>query len=180
MNNTRTQNPSTPKSSTRKPSTRKASTRKPGNTLVIVESPNKVASIGKYLGEGHTVASTKGHFADIPERKGSVDVNNGFAMDYRVTEKGAAVVEELRRLLAGADELVIATDADREGEMIAHLLVEFLAPRVPVSRARFNAITADAIREAMENRGVIDEKLVEAARARRALDFLVEIGRAHV
>ena len=173
MNNTRTQNPSTPKSSTRKPSTPKASTRKPGNTLVIVESPNKVASIGKYLGEGHTVASTKGHFADIPERKGSVDVNNGFAMDYRVTEKGAAVVEELRRLLAGADELVIATDADREGEMIAHLLVEFLVPRVPVSRARFNAITADAIREAMENRGVIDEKLVEAARARRALDFLV-------
>ena len=72
-----------------------------GNTLVIVESPNKVASIAKYLGQGHTVASTKGHFADVPERKGSVDVNNVFAMDYRVTTKGAAVVEELRRLQIG-------------------------------------------------------------------------------
>ncbi|MFM8795007.1 MAG: type I DNA topoisomerase [Acidimicrobiales bacterium] len=143
------------------------------NALIIVESPNKVATIQKILGPGHTVASTRGHFADIPEKKNAVDVDNGYAMEYSLTSKGAAVVDELRGLLAGADELVLATDADREGEMIAHLLVEFLAPTVPVSRVRFNAITADAIGEAMRNRGGIDTRLVEAARARRALDHLV-------
>ena len=143
------------------------------NTLIIVESPNKVATIQKILGPGHTVASTRGHFADIPEKQNAVDVDNGYAMEYSPTPKGAAVIAELRGLLAAADELVLATDADREGEMIAHLLVEFLEPTVPVSRVRFNAITADAIGEAMRNRGTIDARLVEAARARRALDHLV-------
>ena len=143
------------------------------NALIIVESPNKVATIQKILGPGHTVASTKGHFADIPEKKDAVDVDNGYAMRYSLTPKGAAVIAELRGLLAGADELVLATDADREGEMIAHLLVEFLEPTVPVSRVRFNAITADAVTEAMHNRGSVDARLVEAARARRALDHIV-------
>lgn len=143
------------------------------NALIIVESPNKVATIQKILGPGHTVASTKGHFADIPEKKEAVDVDNGYAMQYSLTTKGAAVIAELRTLLASADELVLATDADREGEMIAHLLVEFLDPTVPVSRARFNAVTADAVNEAMRNRGTVDARLVEAARARRALDHLV-------
>ena len=143
------------------------------NALIIVESPNKVATIQRILGPGHTVASTRGHFADIPEKKNAVDVDNGYAMQYSLTAKGATVIAELRGLLAGADELVLATDADREGEMIAHLLVEFLAPTVPVSRVRFNAITAEAIGEAMRNRGTVDSRLVEAARARRALDHLV-------
>lgn len=142
-------------------------------TLVIVESPNKVATIQKILGNGYVVASTRGHFADIPERKGAVDVEHGFAMTYAVTEKGAAVVEELRTLLTNADALVLATDADREGEMIAHLLVEFLQPTVPVSRVRFNAITADAVGEAISHPGTLDDRLVEAARTRRALDHLI-------
>ena len=141
-------------------------------SLVIVESPTKVATIQKILGAGHTVASTKGHFADIPERGDAVDTENGFAVRYRLTEKGAAVIAELRGLLDGAAELVLATDADREGEMIAHLLVEFLEPTVPVKRVRFGAITPDAVREAMANPTAIDAGLVEAARTRRVLDHL--------
>ncbi|MEY4009544.1 MAG: topoisomerase [Actinomycetota bacterium] len=141
-------------------------------SLVIVESPTKVATIQKILGAGHAVASTKGHFADIPERGDAVDTANGFAVRYRLTEKGAVVIAELRGLLAGASELVLATDADREGEMIAHLLVEFLEPTVPVRRVRFGAITPDAVREAMANPSSIDANLVEAARTRRVLDHL--------
>ena len=142
------------------------------NALVIVESPTKVASVQKILGQGYVVASTKGHFADIPARKNAVDVEHGFAVTYSPTSKGATVIAELRRLLASADELILATDADREGEMIAHLLVEALQPAVPVSRARFNAITPDAVRDAIATRGTLNANLVAAARSRRVLDHL--------
>ena len=141
-------------------------------SLVIVESPTKVATIQKILGPNFVVASTRGHFADLPEKKGAVDLANGFAVQYRLTEKGAKTIADLRKQLDGASELIIATDADREGEMIGHLAVEFLAPTVPVKRVRFNAITADAINEAMANPTVIDERLVLAARSRRVLDHL--------
>ena len=142
------------------------------NALVIVESPTKVASVQKILGQGYVVASTKGHFADIPAKKNAVDVEHGFAVTYSPTARGASVVAELRRLLASADELILATDADREGEMIAHLLVEALQPEVTVSRARFNAITPDAVRDAIATRGQLNANLVSAARARRVLDHL--------
>ena len=141
-------------------------------SLVIVESPTKVATIQKILGPGFVVASTRGHFADLPEKKDAVDTGHGFAVQYRLTEKGAATVAELRRQLAGAAELVIATDADREGEMIGHLAVEFLQPTVPVKRVRFNAITTDAVNEAMAHPTQIDANLVAAARSRRVLDHL--------
>lgn len=141
-------------------------------SLVIVESPTKVATIQKILGPNYVVASTRGHFADLPEKKDAVDIRHGFAVQYRLTEKGAQTIAELRRQLDGAVELVIATDADREGEMIGHLAVEFLQPTVPVKRVRFNAVTADAINEAMAHPTVIDEQLVAAARSRRVLDHL--------
>ncbi|MFM8827537.1 MAG: type IA DNA topoisomerase, partial [Actinomycetota bacterium] len=118
------------------------------------------------------VASTKGHFADIPERGDAVDTENGFAVEYRLTGKGADVIDGLRVLLAAASELVLATDADREGEMIAQLLVDFLAPTVPVRRVRFTAITKEAVLEAMANPSQIDADLVAAARTRRVLDHL--------
>ena len=141
-------------------------------SLVIVESPTKVPTIQKILGPSYVVASTKGHFADIPERGDAVDTANGFAVQYRLTEKGAVVIKELRGLLAGAGELVLATDADREGEMIAQLLVDFLEPTVPVRRVRFTAITKEAVEEAMANPSQIDANLVAAARTRRVLDHL--------
>jgi len=141
-------------------------------SLVIVESPTKVATIQKILGPNFVVASTRGHFADLPEKKGAVDIEHGFAVQYRLTEKGAKTIADLRKQLGGASELIIATDADREGEMIGHLAVEFLQPTVPVKRVRFNAITADAINEAMANPTVIDERLVMAARSRRVLDHV--------
>jgi len=141
-------------------------------SLVIVESPTKVATIQKILGPNFVVASTRGHFADLPEKKGAVDIEHGFAVQYRLTEKGAKTIADLRQQLAGASELIIATDADREGEMIGHLAVEFLQPTVPVKRVRFNAVTADAINEAMAHPTVIDENLVLAARSRRVIDHI--------
>ncbi|MFM9132538.1 MAG: type I DNA topoisomerase [Actinomycetota bacterium] len=140
--------------------------------LVIVESPTKVPTIQKILGPSFVVASTKGHFADIPERGDAVDTENGFAVEYRLTGKGADVIDGLRVLLAAASEMVLATDADREGEMIAQLLVDFLAPTVPVRRVRFTAITKEAVLEAMANPSQIDADLVAAARTRRVLDHL--------
>lgn len=140
--------------------------------LVIVESPNKVKTISSILGSGYTVRASYGHIADIDESPDAVDIDAGFAVEYKLTDKGAEVVAGLRDDLGRASELILATDDDREGEMIAHLLLHFLAPSVPVSRIVFHAITKDDVRAALANRREIDPELVEAARTRRVLDHL--------
>ena len=145
----------------------------PSHPLVIVESPNKVKTISKILGDGYIVRASYGHFADIPATNKGVDISHGFAAEYSLTPKGKEIMAGLRKDMAAASEVILATDDDREGEMIAALLLQFLKPTVPVSRIVFHSISAKEVLASLENRRDINQHLVEAARTRRVLDHLV-------
>jgi DNA topoisomerase-1 len=153
--------------------------------LVIVESPNKVKSIAQYLGDGYEVMASVGHIRDLIEPKNlppelkkgslgkfSVDVENQFAPYYVVSDQKKKTVADLKRALKDADELLLATDEDREGEAIAWHLVEVLKPKVPVKRMVFHEITKEAIEKARDNTREIDTALVDAQETRRILDRL--------
>jgi DNA topoisomerase-1 len=146
--------------------------------VVIVESPSKAKTINKYLGPGYEVLASYGHIRDLPSKDGSVDPKDGFAMvwelDAKARKQVAAIVEAVKR----ADRVVLATDPDREGEAISWHLMEVLEGRKvlkgkPVDRVAFNAITKSAVQEAMANPRRVDQDLVDAYLARRALDYLV-------
>jgi DNA topoisomerase-1 len=154
-------------------------------TLVIVESPNKVRSIAGYLGDGFVVDSSVGHIRDLPDTKRNpvpakykgepwvrlgVDIDDGFKPYYFVSTDKKQQMAKLKKLLASADELILATDEDREGEAIAWHLYDELKPKVPVKRIAFNEITKGAILAAMENPRDIDMDLVDAQETRRILD----------
>src|SRR6476646_826660 len=146
-----------------------------GNALVIVESPTKAKTIGKYLGSGYDVRATVGHLRDLPTRELGVDVDNGFEPKY-VTIKGKTkTLSELKKAAKTASTIYLATDPDREGEAIAWHVADQITParRVPVHRVLFEEITRDAVVAAMESPTAIDEKKVEAQQARRILDRLV-------
>lgn len=153
--------------------------------LVIVESPTKMKSIAQYLGEGYEVLSSVGHIRDLIEPKNlppelkkgslgkfSVDVENGFEPYYVVSDSKKKTVAELKRALKDADELLLATDEDREGEAIAWHLLQELKPKVPVRRMVFHEITKDAIQKAKDNTRELDTSLVDAQETRRILDRL--------
>ncbi|HET8779625.1 MAG TPA: type I DNA topoisomerase, partial [Agromyces sp.] len=153
--------------------------------LVIVESPTKVKSISQYLGDGYEVLSSVGHIRDLIEPKNlpaelkkgslgkfSVDVDNGFEPYYVVSDAKKKTVAELKRALKNADELLLATDEDREGEAIAWHLLQELKPKVPVRRMVFHEITKDAIEKAKDNTRELDTALVDAQETRRILDRL--------
>jgi DNA topoisomerase-1 len=170
-------------SSPRSPST---AARAAGKPLVIVESPAKARTIGALLGGGFVVESSVGHIRDLPRRadeiptayKGEgwarlgVDVDNGFKPLYVVAPEKKSVVARLKSLLAGASEVYLATDEDREGESIAWHLTEVLSPRVPIKRMVFHEITAAALQRAVEEWRDLDRRLVDAQEARRILDRL--------
>ena len=140
--------------------------------LVIVESPGKVGKIRDYLGAGHDVMASVGHVRDLPS-KGDIGVEPpAFRPRYVATERGADVVARLKRAVAKADEVYLATDPDREGEAIAWHLQQALGLSKP-KRITFNEISAAAVREAMARPRAIDVKLVAAQEARRVLDRLV-------
>ncbi|ADV68337.1 type I DNA topoisomerase [Deinococcus maricopensis] len=155
-------------------------------TLVIVESPAKAKTIEKYLGKGYVVESSIGHIrdlprsaAEIPERFKSqawarlgLNPDEDFRALYVVAPEKRAHVAKLKKLAADADEVVLATDDDREGESIAWHLLQELKPKVPVRRMVFHEITKEAILKAIQSPRTIDEHLVEAQEARRALDRL--------
>ncbi|GBF05714.1 DNA topoisomerase I [Deinococcus aerius] len=155
-------------------------------TLVIVESPAKAKTIEKYLGKGYAVESSIGHIrdlprsaADIPEKyKGKawarlgLDVEDDFKPLYVVSPEKRQQVARLKKLAQEADEIILATDDDREGESIAWHLYQELKPKVPVKRMVFHEITREAIQNAIEHPRDIDTNLVEAQEARRALDRL--------
>jgi DNA topoisomerase-1 len=156
-----------------------------GKKLVIVESPTKMKSIQGYLGDGYEVLSSVGHIRDLADRKAipaelkktsvgryAVDIENGFAPYYVESERGKKTVAELKRALKNADELLLATDEDREGEAIAWHLLETLKPKVPVRRMVFHEITKDAIQAAVSNTRDLDLDLVDAQETRRILDRL--------
>jgi DNA topoisomerase I len=142
------------------------------NPLVIVESPAKARTITGFLGGEFTVLASMGHIRDLPAKGLSVDVDNGFKVDYEVHASKKQVISELRAALRDADELYLATDEDREGEAISWHLLEVLKPRVPVRRMVFHEITRDAINHAVENSRDLDYGLVDAQESRRIVDRL--------
>ncbi|MBK8002748.1 MAG: type I DNA topoisomerase [Gemmatimonadetes bacterium] len=144
-----------------------------GSALVIVESPTKAKSIGKYLGRGYEVKATVGHIRDLPTRKLGVDVDNGFQPQY-VTIKGKTqTLADLKKSARKASAVFLATDPDREGEAIAWHVADQMDTQAPMHRVLFHEITKDAVKEAMAKPGRIDDRLVNAQQARRILDRLV-------
>ncbi len=145
--------------------------------LVVVESPAKAKTIEKYLGPGHRVLASYGHVRDLPAKDGSVDPDNGFAMEWEAYADKARQLKAITDEAKDADTLILATDPDREGEAISWHVQEVLRKRkaLPkdVQRVTFNAITKQAVLEAMANPRALDEDLIDAYRARRALDYLV-------
>ena len=157
-----------------------------GTKLVIVESPSKARTIAGYLGNGYVVESSVGHIRDMPDRAAEipakyrtepwarlgVNVDDNFEPLYVVHSDKKQQVAKLKSLLKDADELLLATDEDREGEAIAWHLLEELKPKVPHSRMVFHEITPEAIARAIANPRQVDEGLVDAYQARRVLDRL--------
>jgi DNA topoisomerase-1 len=156
-----------------------------GKSLVIVESPAKARTIAGYLGDDYVLGSSVGHIRDLPSKASDVpaaqrkrfgalgvDVEQGFEPYYVVSPEKKKTISELKKHLADADELLLATDEDREGEAIAWHLVEVLKPKVPVRRMVFHEITKDAITRALDETRGIDDRLVDAQETRRILDRL--------
>jgi DNA topoisomerase I len=155
------------------------------NKLVIVESPAKAKTIAGYLGPGFVVESSIGHIRDLPERASDIPkekrerygalgvaIDDGFEPYYVVDPDKKRVVADLKKKLKDADELLLATDEDREGEAIAWHLLQELKPKVPTRRMVFHEITKGAIEEALANPRAVDEALVDSQETRRILDRL--------
>ena len=154
--------------------------------LVIVESPAKARKIGGYLGDDYVVEASVGHIRDLPQRaadipaeykkvawaKEGVNIEDDFAPLYVINPDKKKKVSELKALMKDADELILATDEDREGEAIAWHLIEVLRPKIPVRRMVFHEITEDAIKAAAHNTRDLDYRLVDAQETRRVLDRL--------
>ena len=146
--------------------------------IVVVESPAKAKTINRYLGPGYEVLASFGHVRDLPAKDGSVDPAGDFRMIWEVDAKAAKRLNDIARAVKGADKLILATDPDREGEAISWHVLEVLKERKalkaqPVERVVFNAITKQAVTDAMKHPRDIDAALVDAYLARRALDYLV-------
>jgi DNA topoisomerase-1 len=145
--------------------------------LVVVESPAKAKTIEKYLGSGHRVLASFGHVRDLPPKDGSVDPEHDFAMEWQVSPDRSKQMRAIADEAKKADTLILATDPDREGEAISWHVQEVLRQKkalpATVQRVTFNAITNSAVTEAMRNPRGLDEDLIDAYRARRALDYLV-------
>lgn len=142
--------------------------------LVIVESPAKARTVGKFLGKGYTVKASVGHVRDLLRSQLSVDVENNFVPKYRVPNEKRPVVKELKKLAAGSEEIYLATDPDREGEAIAwHLTKAADMEDSRTKRVVFHEITKDAVADAFAHPRQIDMDRVDAQQARRILDRLV-------
>src|SRR6476660_531781 len=148
------------------------------DNLVIVESPAKAKTIKKYLGKDFEVLASYGHVRDLIPKEGAVDPEHGFAMHYQPLEKNERHIESIAKALKGAKTLYLATDPDREGEAISWHVKAVLSDKhalkgVTVHRITFNEITRNAIQYALNHPRELDQPLIEAYMARRALDYLV-------
>ena len=144
------------------------------SNLVIVESPSKAKTIGKYLGPDYTVKASMGHLRDLPKSTMGVDIERGFQPEYVPLESKEALIEELRKAAQKADTVYLATDPDREGEAISWHLMELLElPLDKTCRVTFNEITQRVVQESIANPRGIDYNLVDAQQARRILDRIV-------
>lgn len=143
-------------------------------SLVIVESPTKAKTIGRFLGKNYIVKSSYGHIRDLPKKKMGVDVEHDFEPEYVIPPAAKKRVTALKKAAEKVDEIILATDEDREGEAIAWHLLKAMKPKnKTIKRIVFHEITKSAIEEALENPREVDEKLVDAQQARRVLDRLV-------
>jgi DNA topoisomerase-1 len=140
--------------------------------LVIVESPAKARTIGGFLGPDFVVDSSMGHIRDLPAKGLNVDTEHDFAVEYEVHPNKKETISRLKKALKGVDELLLATDGDREGEAISWHLLEVLKPTVPVRRMVFHEITKAAIDRAIEDSRDVDYGLVDAQESRRIVDRL--------
>lgn len=166
---------------TKKKATKKAAAKPRASAgrgkLVIVESPSKARTIGRYLGRGYTVKASMGHIRDLPKSTLGVDVDADFEPRYLIPRDKNKIVKELKASVQGAKEIYLATDPDREGEAIAwHLIAATEADNKPVHRVVFHEITPQAVSHAIEHPRGIDMDLVDAQQARRILDRLVGYG----
>lgn len=146
--------------------------------VVVVESPNKVKTINKYLGRNYKVLASFGHVRDLPAKDGSVQPDNDFSMSWEVDGPSSKRLTDIAKAVKESDGLILATDPDREGEAISWHVLEVLKQKralkdKPVKRVVFNSITKQAVLDAMANPRDIDPPLVDAYLARRALDYLV-------
>ncbi len=146
----------------------------PENTkkLIIVESPTKARTLGRFLGSGYEVTASNGHVRDLPKSKLGIDVDNNFEPDYVISPDKKEIVSRLKKDAKGAQEVYLATDPDREGEAIAWHIQYILGEKVP-KRITFHEITSEAVNEALAHPRGIDTNLVDAQQARRVLDRLV-------
>ena len=156
-------------------------TRPGGRHVVVVESPAKARTIGRYLGPEYRAIATRGHVCDLAAKPGSVKPDEGFAMVTETGRGAARTLGAVARALAGAETLVLATDPDREGEAIAWQVLTWLAERdaigeKPVHRVAFREVTPAAVRTALARPRELDMDLVRAWQARRVLDYLVGYG----
>ncbi|MDB4888872.1 MAG: topA [Gemmatimonadetes bacterium] len=147
-------------------------------SLVIVESPAKAKTIGKYLGRAYRVKATVGHIMDLPEKKLGIDIDHGFEPELVPIPGKEKTIADIKLAAKNSKEVFIATDPDREGEAIAWHVAEQIKPKrgvsnIPVRRVLFHEITKDAVQHAISQAGAIDDKKVEAQQARRVLDRLV-------
>ena len=140
--------------------------------LVIVESPTKAKTLQKFLGDGYEVLSSKGHVIDLPKKNLGVDVEHDFAPDYEQVPGKKAVIDELKKTAAQAEEVFLATDPDREGEAIAWHIGQLIGDG-KTKRVTFHEITEEAVKDSFKNPREIDQPLVDSQQARRVLDRLV-------
>jgi len=144
-----------------------------GKKLIIVESPAKMKTLQKFLGSGYTFASSVGHIRDLPKKGFGIDIENDFEPEYEILEDKKEVVSKLKKQAKEADLVILSPDPDREGEAIAWHIAAILPKGTPYKRVTFNAITKDAVNEALKNPREIDQSLVDAQQARRMLDRIV-------
>ncbi len=140
--------------------------------LIIVESPSKIKTLKKFLDDKYIVEASVGHIRDLPKSNLGIEVDNDFSAEYHVSPDSTKTVKALKQALKNADELLIATDPDREGEAIAWHIVDELKPKIPIKRLVFNEITKTAILDSFKNTRDIDTNLVDAQETRRFLDRL--------
>src|SRR5665213_1580171 len=146
--------------------------------VVVVESPAKIKAISKYLGPDYQVMASFGHIRDLPSKDGSVKPDDDFSMIWEVDDRAAKRIKDIADALKKADKLILATDPDREGEAISWHVLQVLNQKnalkgKKIERVVFNAVTKSALLEAIQHPRQINEELVDAYLARRALDYLV-------
>ena len=143
------------------------------NALIVVESPAKVRTIGKYLGKEYEVRASVGHVKDLPKNKLGIDTENGFEPTYVVMDAKKKVIADLKKAASRAQQILLAPDPDREGEAIAWHIAEEIGKNKTVSRVLFNDLTRETILEALKHPRNLDFNRYEAQQTRRILDRLV-------